>query len=242
MQGAHAFFGVGAVISPALVGLLSRDDDDDGVFERKTSSWPYILYSTSVVLLVCSGCLLVLPSPRAPGAPRAPSAAGEASNDSEVSMYDDGSEEETVALVRPATEEEDCEKKEGSRVVHKLHPHEKPASLAVSWPVIGTTAIVLAFYLGLEMGFAGTISSYVSTALGAGAEAGATCAAIFWGTFTCGRFLAACLALWVKPQELLTVSCAIAATALAAFAAFGDNLLVAQCVSGACKLLAKTSR
>lgn len=172
MQGAHAMFGVGAVISPVLVGLLSHDADGDGVFERETSRWPYIMYGTTAFLLGCVVCLLILPSPKPPS-----SSGSTGGRDSVYSSV--GTEEETVSLVGPTAAEGDeqarvCPEPKRSRGRTGLMAHEKPDSLAVSWPVVVATAVVLAFYLGLEMGFAGFLSSYVSSALGAGAEAGAS--------------------------------------------------------------------
>jgi hypothetical protein len=81
------------------------------------------------------------------------------------------------------------------------------------------------------MGFAGFLSSYVSAALGAGAEAGAATASIFWGTFTAGRFLAVALAMCVSPQRLLVCSCTIAAGSIATFAANRESLPVIQVVA-----------
>ena len=146
------------------------------------------MYGTAVFLLVCAGCLLVLPSPKTP------------SGSDGDSLYSSvgTEEEETVGAAGLEDAEQGHIGSERARGRNGSMAHEKPVSLAVSWPVVVATAVVLAFYLGLEMGFAGFLSSYVSSALGAGAEAGASTASIFWGTFTAGRFLAVAL---VAPGE-----------------------------------------
>lgn len=143
MQGAHALFGVGAVISPMLVGFLSRDVDGDGVFERDADSqWPSIMYGTAICLLGCVGFLLILPSPRPPGDPGT-------SSRREVSVYSEVDEEETQALVSgeaSTQNDRNGDKMEAKRM--SLPKADKPDTLRQSWPVVGCTAVVLCFYLG----------------------------------------------------------------------------------------------
>eukprot|EP01043_Picozoa_sp_COSAG02_P027207 COSAG02_NODE_1595_length_11773_cov_5.122739_1_plen_358_part_00 len=196
MQGAHALFGVGAVISPMLVGVLSRDVDGDGIFERGADSqWPSIMYGTALCLLGCVGFLLILPSPR-------PSRADGTHREGEASVYRGVDDDETQALVGCEAnihEQNDVEEEEAKRLGSLKA--DKPDTLLQSWPVVVCTAVVLCFYLGeslllwtcvtlplgwdlvlheqtrsffcdassgLEMGFAGFLSSYVGAALGAG--------------------------------------------------------------------------
>jgi MFS family permease len=140
MQGAHAMFGVGAVISPVLVGLLSHDADGDGIFERSTSGWPSIMYGTALCLLGCVGCLLILPSPRPPAGTAGNE--GAAAGDSVYSSVDDDDETESLVGGGTSTEKEHQEKRQAVSAV------SKPDTLAVSWPVVVSTAVVLAFYLG----------------------------------------------------------------------------------------------
>lgn len=163
MQGAHALFGVGAVISPMLVGFLSRDVDGDGVFERGTDSqWPSIMYGTALCLLGCVGFLLILPSP-------CPSRASGTHREGEASVYRVVDDDETQALVgcEANTQNKGNGQEEEAKRMGSLKA-DKPDTLLQSWPVVVCTAVVLCFYLGESFCQSGRLWTCVPLPLGWG--------------------------------------------------------------------------
>ena len=118
-------------------------------------------------------------------------------SDMDVSVYN-GVDDETCALVggEVSAQNENDGEEEGTKRTRPLKT-DKPDTLLHSWPVVVCAAVVLCFYLGellcqnscvcmlgqrlqmqtvyccdaspgLEMGFAGFLSSYIGAALGAG--------------------------------------------------------------------------
>lgn len=70
--------------------------------------------------------------------------------------------------------------------------------------LVGSISVFLLLYVGIEVGFGGWVYTY-STALGlCNATNAALLTAIFWGTLSLGRLLTIPLAIYLKPQLLLT--------------------------------------
>jgi fucose permease len=186
----NAFFGVGAVIGPALIGAVGAD------------RYPWVFGAAAAV------SLLLIPTLRGVRANVAGAGAGEATVGEQPageSAAGDGPPGEAGAGDRPAAET-------GAGDLAAPKPPAAGTAAAESRPRTRTGAIVAAFvalyvlYVAIESGVGGWEPTHLE-AVGYGASVAATATSVFWLALTVGRFAAVPVSLRWPAPAIVTVCC-----------------------------------
>jgi len=109
-----------------------------------------------------------------------------------------------------------------------LVPSQKATSVLslLREPFLARLALVQGLYVGVELGIAGWIATYMVDAFGAGVGAGALATSVYWGGFLAGRPVMAYVTHQIGPSRTLPWLIGVAALA-AGVAIFAQGVLMA---------------